>query len=68
MRCRTYDDARHRAQSNANASGQPWIVFSDTSGAWNAERVREDAPRQADGVLIVPTGDGASLEPKAVQS
>ena len=30
--------ARTNAQANANQTGVRWVVFLDTSGAWNSER------------------------------
>jgi hypothetical protein len=36
--------AHSNAQANADATGERWVVFSDTSGAWNSERYRTNAP------------------------
>ncbi len=33
------------ARRNANATGEVWAVFSDTSGAWNSERWRSSMSR-----------------------
>lgn len=37
MRCKTYEQAKQQAIANANSFGGAWMVFSDTSGGWNAE-------------------------------
>lgn len=38
MRVRNVEEARKQAQANANASGEPWVRFYDTSGNVCVER------------------------------
>lgn len=46
--------AYSNARANANETGEPWAVFSDTSGAWNSERWRASMER--------PTWSGVRYE------
>ena len=41
MLCRTLADASVQAQANANASGNAWVFFSDTSGKARCEAAPE---------------------------
>ncbi len=41
----SYKQATASAQANANHYREPWMVFSDTSGCWNAERWRPIQPQ-----------------------
>jgi len=45
----TRSNALANAQLNANASGVPWVIFTDTSGCWNSERYRPSASCHNDG-------------------
>lgn len=44
MRCKDHAEAVKQAKANANRSGDPWVVLSDTSGNWHAESSRVTSP------------------------
>lgn len=41
------NQARKQAQANANQTGVPWVIFTDTSGNYHAER-QSTGPKNPD--------------------